>query len=186
MVSVPSLRMAPPLFVASFPTTVAVDRMSVPELRIAPPSVAFPPLSVMLTLEDELDISRGDLICPADNRPTVGQEIAATLCWLSPSPLRPSARYTLLHTTRQVRAMVTALHHRLEINTLEPDPTAGALALNEIGRVNLRTTTPLCYDPYIRNRTTGSFILVEEGSNATVAAGLIDGPATAGDEGWEI
>jgi sulfate adenylyltransferase subunit 1 (EFTu-like GTPase family) len=134
---------------------------------------AFPPQSVTLTLDDDLDVSRGDMICPVDQPPTVGQRFDAMLCWLTATPLRLDARYVIKHTTRSARALVGDLHHRVDVNTLHTDATATTLRLNEIGRVSLRTTAPLCYDPYRRNRTTGSFILIDEGTNETVAAGMI-------------
>ena len=134
---------------------------------------AFPPMSVTVLLEDDLDISRGDMICPLDNQPAVDQTIEATLCWMSSTPLRPNARYAIKHTTRSARALVSALHYRIDVNTLHHDDGAATLGLNDIGRVALRTTVPLAYDSYSRNRTTGSFILIDESSNETVAAGMI-------------
>jgi bifunctional enzyme CysN/CysC len=138
---------------------------------------AFAPMSCTVRLSDDLDVSRGDLLCRPHNRPETGQDIEAMVCWLTDVPLRPRGRYALKHTTREARAMVTDLQYRLDVNTLHRDEDATTLTLNEIGRVTLRTTTPLFYDEYRRNRTTGSFILVDEVTNATVAGGMILHPA---------
>ena len=139
---------------------------------------AFPPMSVAVRLADDLDISRGDMICRPNNRPTVGQDIDAMVCWMTEqSKLAPRAKLTIKHTTNVARCMVTDLDYRLDINTLHRDETAPALELNEIGRVQLRTTKPLFFDEYRRNRQTGSLILVDEGTNRTVAAGIIGGAA---------
>jgi bifunctional enzyme CysN/CysC len=137
---------------------------------------AFAPMSVTVRLEDEIDISRGDMICRPHNQPTSSQDIDAMVCWLSEAlSLAPGAKYTIKHTTRSARAMVKDLHYRLDVNSLHRDPDAGRLELNEIGRLSMRTTQPLFFDPYRRNRETGSFILIDEGSNATVGAGMILG-----------
>jgi sulfate adenylyltransferase subunit 1 (EFTu-like GTPase family) len=103
----------------------------------------------------------------------VGQDIDAMLCWLGEVPLQPRGKYTLKHTTRSVRALVTDVQYRLDINNLHRDDEATGLSLNEIGRVRLRTTAPLFTDEYRRNRTTGSFVLVDEVTNATVAGGMV-------------
>ncbi|HSP80220.1 MAG TPA: GTP-binding protein [Myxococcaceae bacterium] len=139
---------------------------------------AFPPMSVNVSLEDELDISRGDMLCRPGNPPIVSQDIDAMVCWLSEQGgLQPGARLALKHTTRSARAMVKGIQYRLDVNTLHRDEGCKALTLNEIGRVTLRTTVPLFFDEYRRNRHTGSFILIDEGTNATVGAGMINGPA---------
>ncbi len=137
---------------------------------------AFPPMSVTIRVADDIDISRGDMICRVHNLPNVGQDIDAMVCWLTDSRLEAGKRYFLKHTTRTARAVVKALSYRLDINTLHRDEGATGLGLNEIGRLWLRVTSPLMYDPYRRNRATGNFILMEEGSNATVAAGMIREP----------
>ena len=143
-----------------------------------PVDEAVPPMSVTIRLEDNLDISRGDMICRPHNRPVVGQDIDAMICWLSDdATLRPGAKYAIKHTTRWARTMVADVQYRLDINSLHRDEESDSLALNEIGRVRLRTTQPLFYDEYRRNRETGSFILVDESTNATVGAGMIIGPA---------
>lgn len=134
---------------------------------------AYPPMSVTLLLEDDLDVSRGDMICRPHNQPTVGQDLDAMVCWMGSTPLQVPGRYLVKHTTRTVRAQVKALQYRLNINTLHREAGADGLGLNEIGRVQLRTTTPLLYDSYARNRSTGSFILVDEATNDTVGAGMI-------------
>jgi sulfate adenylyltransferase large subunit len=134
---------------------------------------AFPTMSVALRLEDEIDVSRGDMLVDADEPPTVARELEATICWMSEAPMRPGGRYTIKHTTRSSRAVIDRLEYRVDVNTLDRDHDAGELKLNEIGRVHLRTSTPLVTDPYTSNRTTGSFILIDESSNDTVAAGMI-------------
>ena len=143
-----------------------------------PIDAAFPPMSCTLLLEDEIDISRGDMICRPHNQPTVGQDIDAMICWMTEqSSLVPGAKLAIKHTTRSARALVKELQYRLDINTLHREEGAGSLALNDIGRVTLRTTVPLFFDEYRRNRETGSFILIDEATNNTVAAGMILGPS---------
>lgn len=134
---------------------------------------AFPPQSVVVRLADDLDVSRGDLLCRPHNRPTVGQDLSAMVCWMSEAPLRPGARLAIKHTTRWARALVGEVQYRLDVNSLRRDVATGELALNDIGRVSIRTTLPLFYDEYRVNRTTGSFVLVDEQTNATVAAGML-------------
>ncbi|HVR32065.1 MAG TPA: GTP-binding protein [Acidimicrobiia bacterium] len=142
-----------------------------------PVDEAVPPMSVVLRLEGEIDISRGDMICRVNNRPHVGQDVEAMICWMTPDKtLGPGQKVAIKHTTRWGRTMVKDLHYRLDVNTLHRDESATELSLNEIGRVSLRTTVPLFYDEYSRNRTTGSFILVDEATNTTVGAGMIIGP----------
>ncbi|MDQ1521274.1 MAG: bifunctional enzyme CysN/CysC [Actinomycetota bacterium] len=137
---------------------------------------AFPPMSVTIRLTDELDISRGDMLCRPNNAPVATQDIQAQLCWFSSErSLQPGNQYALKHTTRNVRCRVQELLYRLDVNTLSRDESSRELTLNEIGRVKLRTTQPLFVDEYRRNRTTGSFILIDEGTNETVAAGMIIG-----------
>jgi bifunctional enzyme CysN/CysC len=139
-----------------------------------PVDQAFPPMSVTIRLADELDVSRGDMICRPNNRPTVAQDIEAMICWMDESrPLTVGSRYAVKHTTRAARAIVRGLQYRLDVNTLHRDESATELGLNEIGRVRLRTTVPLLCDEYRRNRTTGGFIVIDETTNRTVAAGMI-------------
>jgi sulfate adenylyltransferase large subunit len=133
---------------------------------------AFPTMSVTLRLSDELDISRGDMIANPDDPPVPAREVEAMVCWMSPEPMRPGARYALKHTTRSVRAVVQELEYRVDVNTLE-QAQAPELGLNEIGRIHLRLSAPVMVDRYRRNRTVGSFILIDEASNDTVAAGMV-------------
>ncbi len=147
------------------------------ETAEGPVEAAFSPMSVTLVLEDDVDVSRGDMIARRRNQPHVGQDIEAMVCWMSESAwLRAGAKLAIKHTTRWARALVKDLQYLLDINTLHREEDAVALALNEIGRVTLRTTQPLFFDEYRRNRTTGSFILVDESTNTTVGAGMILGP----------
>ncbi len=138
-----------------------------------PVGEAFPPMSVQVRLADDVDVSRGDMICRPANRPQIGNEIEASVCSLSSRPLRQNDRFVLLHTTRRTRAIVSWLSYRLDITTLHRDEAATSLELNEIARVTIRTTEPLFYDAYDRNRVTGAFVLVDEATYDTVAAGTI-------------
>ncbi|GIE99166.1 sulfate adenylyltransferase subunit 1 [Paractinoplanes rishiriensis] len=139
-----------------------------------PVDEAFPPMSVTVRLNDEIDISRGDMICRPHNAPAVAQDLEAMVCWMDETaPLRVGAKYAIKHTTRSARTVVRGLQYRLDVNTLHRDEDATDLQLNEIGRVRLRTTVPLLADEYRRNRTTGGFILIDEGTNRTVGAGMI-------------
>ncbi len=140
---------------------------------------AFNPMSVAIRLADDIDISRGDMICRPGNQPSVGQDIDAMVCWMTErSSLVPRSKLAIKHTTKSARCMVTDLDYRLDINTLHRDEACPALELNQIGRVQLRTTQPLFYDEYRRNRLTGSFILIDENTNNTVGAGMILGPSS--------
>jgi len=135
---------------------------------------AYPPMSVSLRLTDEIDISRGDMICRPNNQPTVTQDLDAMVCWLTEqSSLQVGMKLAIKHTTRSARALVKGIQYRLDVNTLHRDDSATSLALNEIGRVTMRTTSPLFVDEYRRNRETGSFILIDEVTSNTVAAGMI-------------
>ena len=137
---------------------------------------AFTGQAVTIELADNIDISRGDMICRPGNKPTSTQDVDAMICWMSgDATLSIDSTYTILHTTRETRVSVKELEYRLDINSLHRDETAAGLALNEIGRVKLRTQKPLHFDPYRRNRDTGSFILIDEATNNTVAAGMILG-----------
>ncbi len=134
---------------------------------------AFPPQSVSVTLADELDVGRGDMLVGASGQqPVVSQELTATVCWMHERPLAAGSKYAIKHTTRSARAVVTAVLDRLDLQDLDRLPADG-LALNEIGQIALRTTVPLVVDPYSRNRVTGRFILVDEATNATAGAGMI-------------
>jgi len=136
---------------------------------------AFPPMSVSIRLDDEIDLSRGDMICRPNNMPTVTQDIDAMVCWFNERPLQLDAIYSIKHTTRNVRAKVSALNYRLDVNTLHRDENQTSLQMNEIGRVSLRTTSPLFIDEYRRNRATGSLIIVDEATSETVGAAMILG-----------
>jgi bifunctional enzyme CysN/CysC len=135
---------------------------------------AFPPMSVTLLLDDDVDISRGDLICRPNNRPAAAQDIEGMVCWMSADrPLATRSRLIVKHTTRTVKAIVTDLHYRIDVNTLHRDENATQLGLNEIGRVRLRLTQPVFADPYSRNRLTGGMILIDEATNTTVGTVMI-------------
>ena len=134
---------------------------------------AFAPMSVTMTLEDEIDISRGDMIVRQNNVPTVEQDIDMMVCWMSDQPLRLNGKYALKHTTRDARCLIKEIKYKVNINTLhrvEDDLTINA---NDIARVRIRTTQPLFFDRYDRNRNTGSLILIDEATNVTVGAGMI-------------
>ena len=135
---------------------------------------AFAPMSVTLLLEDDIDISRGDMICRPHNRPSATQDLDAMVCWMAEGrTLTPRTKLLIKHTTRTAKVMVRDLLYRLDVNTLHRDESVEALSLNEIGRVALRVTQPLFVDEYQRNRLTGGFILIDEGTNATVGAGMV-------------
>jgi bifunctional enzyme CysN/CysC len=134
---------------------------------------AFPPMSVVLHLEDELDVSRGDMICRPNNRPASARSIEAMVCWMSNRPVSTGDRVLLKQTTRWVTATVEDVRYRVDVQGLHRDKSATTLELNDIGRLKLRTNAPLSIDDYRRNRHTGSFILVDEASNDTVGAGMI-------------
>jgi len=152
-------------------TTVAgIDTFS------GPVDEAFDPMSVTLRLTDDIDVSRGDMICRPHNRPTVGQDLDAMVCWMTDRPVQVGDFLALKHTTRWVRAVVRDIHYRLDVNSLHRDESATSLGLNDVGRVSLRVTQPLFYDSYRRNRQTGSFILAAEDTNVTAGAGMLLGP----------
>ncbi|QFU91069.1 adenylyl-sulfate kinase [Amycolatopsis sp. YIM 10] len=145
-----------------------------------PLSEAVAEQAVVVRLDGELDVGRGALICRPGNRPQTGRDLDAMVCWLAERPdLRPGTTYLLRHTTAETRAVVTTLDYRMDVNTLHRDEQPDSLSLNEIGRIRLTTHTPLHFDPYRRNRHTGGFILLDETSGSTLAAGLILGPALA-------
>jgi bifunctional enzyme CysN/CysC len=145
-----------------------------------PLAEAFAPQAVTLRLEDDIDISRGDMICRPHNRPLVSQDLDAMVCWFSErTSLREGDRFTVRHTSRSVLGSVELVDYRLDVNTLHRDESAHALSLNEIGRVRIRTQSPLMFDPYRRNRFTGSFVLVDPNSFFTVAAGMVLGAEQA-------
>jgi sulfate adenylyltransferase subunit 1 len=134
---------------------------------------AFAPNSVCLTLTDEIDISRGDMLVKANNPPQVGQDIEAMVCWFSPRAMPPRAKFILRHTTQETKAVVQEVRYHVDINSLHKIEGVDGFAMNDIGRLSLRTAAPLMFDSYRRNRQTGSFILIDPGTNETVAAGMI-------------
>jgi sulfate adenylyltransferase large subunit len=144
------------------------------ETADGPVAEAFAPMSVTVRLEDDIDVSRGDMICRPHNQPTVGQDISAMVCWMSESTqLQPRQKLAIKHTTRSARALITDVAYKVDVTSLHRDESVHTLGLNDIGRVALRTTAPLFYDEYRRNRLTGSFILIDEPTGATVAAGMV-------------
>jgi sulfate adenylyltransferase subunit 1 len=134
---------------------------------------AFSPMSIAMTLTDEIDISRGGMIVKPNNQPQLSQDVEVMLCWFSTAKLNPAGKYILRHTTREVKCAVKTVRYKVNINTLHKVEGDAELGMNDIGRVQLRTAAPLFFDPYKRNRNTGSLILVDEFTNATVAAGMI-------------
>ncbi len=140
-----------------------------------PVEEAYAPMSVVIRLEDDVDISRGDMICRPHNQAIVSQDVEAMICWMGDSPMRAGMKFGIKHTTRSARVLVKDLYYEMNINTLHRNQGAAELNLNEVGRVRLRTTVPLLADEYHRNRLTGGFILIDETTNATVAAGMIVG-----------
>lgn len=134
---------------------------------------AFAPQSVVMTLKDEIDISRGDMLVKANNPPRQGQDLEAIVCWFSRKPMEPRGKYLLRHTTRETQAIVQELRYQVDIETLHKRENVEALGMNDIGRIALRAATPLFHDSYRRNRLTGSFVLVDPGTYETVAAGMI-------------
>ncbi len=138
-----------------------------------PLAEVHPPMSVTITLNDDIDISRGDMIAGADDMPKSGNEIVAMICWMNPKPMQNNGRYALKHTTRDVKCLITNIDYILNINTLEKLSGDATLKMNDIAQIQLRTTKPLFFDTYKKNRITGSFILIDEATNETVAAGMI-------------
>jgi sulfate adenylyltransferase subunit 1 len=138
---------------------------------------AFPPMSVVMQLQDDLDISRGDMLVREHNAPFIGQDLELMVCWMNAKPLTPGKRYIVRHTTRETKGIVKEIQYKIDINTLHRIPDVSHLGLNEIGRISLRAAQPLFYDSYRRNRATGSLILIDEGTNETVGAGMIRDPS---------
>ncbi|MCB0284498.1 MAG: sulfate adenylyltransferase subunit CysN [Calditrichae bacterium] len=135
--------------------------------------MAHTPQSVTITLEDEIDISRGDMIVRENNVPQVEQDIDMMICWLNEKPMVPGGKYALKHTTNDVRCMIKEVKYKININTLDRDLENKQIGMNDIGRITIRTTKPLYFDAYRKNRITGSVILVDEATNETVCAGMI-------------
>jgi sulfate adenylyltransferase subunit 1 len=138
-----------------------------------PVEEAFAPMSVTVTLEDDIDISRGDMIVRENNVPEVGQDIDVMVCWLNSKPLQLNGKYAIKHTTKDVRCIVKEVKYRININTLHRDEENKEIKMNDIGRVTLRTTSPLFYDEYTKNRITGSLVIIDEATNVTVGAAMI-------------
>jgi bifunctional enzyme CysN/CysC len=134
---------------------------------------ASPPMSVIMRLEDDIDVSRGDMICRPHNQPDVTNDFEAMVCWMTDAPLQPGARYAIKHSTRTVKAVVDDLRYRMDVNTLHRDQSATELGLNEIGRVRIRTSNPLLLDEYRLSRATGGFIVIDETTQDTVGAGMV-------------
>ena len=146
----------------------AIESMDGPQQEV------FAPMSATITLEDEIDMSRGDMLVKANNQPVPTQDINAMVCWFSSDkPLAGRGKYILRHTTKEVKAIVTEVCYKININTLRKIEDDLTLNLNDIGRIKVRTSAPLIADSYKSNRTTGSFVLIDELTNATVAAGMI-------------
>ncbi len=134
---------------------------------------AFAPMSVSITLEDDIDISRGDMIVRSNNKPEASQDIEVMLCWLNNSPAKSRAKYTIKHTSNDQKAMIKEVVYKIDINSLDRNSEDKELQMNDISKVKIRTTKPLMIDSYRENRTTGSVILVDDATNETVAAGMI-------------
>jgi len=150
-----------------------VKEILTPEGRV---EEAFCPQSVTLVLEHDIDVSRGDVIVDPECLPGSSSDLHARICWMHPKPLQPRKKYFLKHSTQTVQAVVTSIEHRINITTLEPEAGAQELAMNDIGEIRLKTSSPLVFDGYAANRLTGSFILIEQGTNATVCAGMLYPP----------
>jgi bifunctional enzyme CysN/CysC/sulfate adenylyltransferase subunit 1 len=144
-----------------------------------PVEEAFCPQSVTLVLEHDLDISRGDMVVGLDSLPGMSNELQAKVCWMGSNPLQPGRKYFLKHSTQTVQAMVTGIESRINIQTYDAEPSPGKLAMNDIGEIRIKTAKPVIFDGYGTNRLTGAFILIEQGTNATVAAGMLYPPLEA-------
>jgi bifunctional enzyme CysN/CysC len=138
-----------------------------------PLETAVPPMSVTIRLADDVDVSRGDMLADPADPPVVARELEARVCWMSERPLEPRTRLAVKQTTRSVRAIADELLSRIDVHTLEDVPTPERLELNDIGVVRLRLSEPLCVDPYLENRATGAFVIVDEATNETVGAGMV-------------
>jgi sulfate adenylyltransferase subunit 1 len=134
---------------------------------------AFSPMSVCMTLTDNIDISRGDMLVREDNKPTIEQDIDLMICWMNEKKMIPKGKYTIRHTSQTARCIIKEVKYKMDINTLHRMEDEKEIGLNDIGRITIRTTKPLFFDSYRRNRNTGSIILVDEATNETVAAGMV-------------
>jgi len=135
---------------------------------------AFPPMSVTLLLSDDIDVSRGDMIVKEDNLPQVSMNLDVMICWMNPRPMQLNGKYALKHTTRDVRCIIKEVKYKVNVNTLEKMEDQKEVRMNEIAMVNIRTTKPLFFDSYKRNRRTGAVVLIDEGTNETVGVGMIE------------
>lgn len=158
--------------VTVLPAGISTTLLSIDSSERAIPE-AFPPMSVTLQLKDDIDISRGDMIVQSDDLPKVDTEIKIMMCWMNLKPLRNGGKYVVKHTTKEVKCLVKRIDHVLNINTLDKIFDREEVQLNEIACVELKTTKPLCFDPYSRNRITGSLIIIDESTNETLGAGMI-------------
>ncbi|HMT27715.1 MAG TPA: sulfate adenylyltransferase, partial [Bacteroidia bacterium] len=134
---------------------------------------AFSPMSVTMTLDTDIDISRGDMIVRENNVPTVSQDIEMMICWMSERPLQHNGKYAIKHTTKDARCIVKEIRYKVDINSLHRLENDKQIGMNDIARIQIRTTAPIFYDSYRKNRITGSIILIDEGTNETVGAGMI-------------
>jgi sulfate adenylyltransferase subunit 1 len=134
---------------------------------------AYSPMSVTITLTDELDISRGDMIVRPNNQPTMEQDIDVMFCWLNKKDLRPRAKYYIRHSTNEAKALIRDIKYKIDINTLHRIEDDKVIKMNDLFRATIRVTKPLLHDPYKKNKSTGSLVLVDEFTNETVAAGMI-------------
>jgi len=137
---------------------------------------AFCPQAVTLVLQEDIDVSRGDMMVGLEGLPGMNSDVRAKVCWMHPRPLQPGRKYFLKHTTQTIQAVVTSLDSRINIQSFDPEPEPSELAMNDIGEIRLRTAKPLVFDGYANNRLTGSFILIEQGTNVTAAAGMLHPP----------
>jgi sulfate adenylyltransferase subunit 1 len=158
--------------VIALPTGFASKIKSIETLD-GPLDEAFPPMSVTITLEDDIDISRGDMIVKQNNQPKASQDVELMVCWLNEKKLQPGGKYIIRHTAKEVRCIVKDIRYKVNINTLHRIEDDKSIGLNDIGRILIRTTQPLFYDSYQRNRSTGSLIIIDEFTNETVGAGMI-------------
>lgn len=134
---------------------------------------AYAPMSVIMTLEDEIDISRGDMIAKVDNHPEEGQDLDVMVCWMSDIPLKIGGKYSILHTTKESRCLIKEVKYKMDVNSLHKMENEKHIGLNDIGRITIRTTNRLFYDAYLKNRFTGSLVLIDEATNVTVGACMI-------------
>lgn len=156
------------LLPSGFTSTISKIEMAGEEIE-----EAHPPMSVTVSIENDLDLSRGDMIVREKNKPVISQDIDLMLCWFNQRPLQPRGKYTIFHTTNSARCIIKEIQYKLDVNTLHRNLEDKEVKMNDIARVQLRTTKPLFVDPYRKNRITGSVILIDEMTNETVAAGMI-------------